>query len=217
MLFKGADKTEPPCDNYMFSGQDILQKALVLLALLCVPWMLFIKPFILRSQHNKKMLLEGGGSKVNGRTDLESGENNPENPSDENHSASSPVPAASNGGGQTPAPAAGHGGGGDHGHGEEFEFSEIFIHQAIHTIEYVLGSVSHTASYLRLWALSLAHARKFLSVCTLSSNSTFIYFYMILFQNFLRFCGQWYSELVWHRRLGGVEFYCGLYLELGQF
>ncbi|KAJ1527881.1 hypothetical protein ONE63_007817 [Megalurothrips usitatus] len=135
VLFKAADEVKG-CDPYMYGGQSGLQKLLVVIALLCVPWMLFAKPlYIMRNQKKAHLPL-----------------NNHANAVEENGGAVHDLESQNAAAAQPPAhpPAGGH---------EEEDMTELFIHSGIHTIEYVLGSVSHTASYLRLWALSLAHAQ----------------------------------------------------------
>mmetsp|Transcript_28476 Transcript_28476/g.66743 ORF Transcript_28476/g.66743 Transcript_28476/m.66743 type:complete len:740 (-) Transcript_28476:146-2365(-) len=117
----GAVALPENADMVLFEGQANVEAVLILVALVCVPLLLFPIPFIESARHEAaqkkkaayKALHDDGAEEV-----VAHGE--------EEH---------------------------------EFSFGDVFVHQAIHTIEFVLGSISNTASYLRLWALSLAHSQ----------------------------------------------------------
>jgi len=128
-MFMFNDKQEP-----MYEGQSKTQYALVVLAILAIPMMMVPKPLILWYRNKSKQ------QTVSHHTDEDSGDEDSKKP------------------GKPDAQQSGGGHGGGHGHGEEFDIGELAIHQVLETIEFVLGSISHTASYLRLWALSLAHS-----------------------------------------------------------
>ncbi|XP_059686272.1 V-type proton ATPase 116 kDa subunit a 1 isoform X17 [Gavia stellata] len=128
-LFSYSDTS----NKMLYKGQQGLQCFLVVVALLCVPWMLVAKPLVLRHQYLRRKHLgthNFGGIRVgNGPT-----EEDAEIIQHDQLSTHSEE-------------------------GEEFDFGDTVVYQAIHTIEYCLGCISNTASYLRLWALSLAHAQ----------------------------------------------------------
>ncbi|EDO15881.1 hypothetical protein Kpol_1019p1 [Vanderwaltozyma polyspora DSM 70294] len=119
----------------LYKGQSFIQMVLLIAALVCVPWLLLYKPLMLRKQHNQAQLQ--GYQNINEQRVNESLLDSQSNAGDEVI-----ITEEFNKEDQ-----------------HEFNFGDIVIHQVIHTIEFCLNCISHTASYLRLWALSLAHAQ----------------------------------------------------------
>lgn len=143
--YPDPDSKDVPCHlKPIYHGQQIVQTVLLLSALICVPWMLLLKPYIIAKQRRQQKL---GVSHSNATYNNQAPNNNYDS-GDLQESADVVVNI------ETSAQAAAH-----HDDEDEHSMMDIIIHQSIHTIEYCLGSISHTASYLRLWALSLAHAQ----------------------------------------------------------
>lgn len=135
----GSTEGKPLWD---IEAQESLQYVLLVISLICVPMMLIPKPLIIWLQTPKKETPKYHAPHVHSDIIDEDGTLNQK----------------LNVGSDDDVVVAPHHGAAHAAH-EEHDISEIAVHQIIETIEFVLGSISNTASYLRLWALSLAHGQ----------------------------------------------------------
>ena len=120
---------QDPTEAKLIEGQQETQVFLLIVALITIPLMLFVEPFWWKFKHGRANQVDDGHQRLDDT-----------NPEMLEYKALLEQ--------QLPK-------GGPKEHG----FGEVFIHSMIETIEYSLGTVSNTASYLRLWALSLAHSQ----------------------------------------------------------
>ncbi|XP_039481392.1 V-type proton ATPase 116 kDa subunit a [Drosophila santomea] len=136
MMLMKTEETEESCLDNMYPYERLVEYALVALAVCTVPILLAGKPiYLMRRRKKMEQERERDFKRMRRQTIAEM--RSTMRYTDDDSSETSRQRSVDN--------------------EEEHETSEIWIHSGIHTIETVLGSVSHTASYLRLWALSLAH------------------------------------------------------------
>lgn len=148
-------------DEQLYTGQAMVQVLLLLIAVVQVPIMLFLKPFYLRWEHNRARTLGYRGIREQTRVSaLDDGDLDGSVVRDSMASEGDGVAMLA----QDINESEEH---------EEFDFSDIMIHQVIHTIEFCLNCISHTASYLRLWALSLAHQQLSIVLWTMTLGGAF--------------------------------------------
>ncbi|KAL7720625.1 V-type proton ATPase subunit a [Entamoeba marina] len=133
-------------ENYIFYGQKVVEPILLLLIIFSIALMFIPKPIIdyihmKKSTHKTKEhmpLLEEQGDEENA---FVSGNEYFEGLTSERSPAPEVEPESEESASE-----------------EQIGLMEIVIFNSIHGIEFILGCISNTASYLRLWALSLAHA-----------------------------------------------------------
>ncbi|CAH8564547.1 unnamed protein product [Dicrocoelium dendriticum] len=162
----------PPPTQTFYSGQQTIQIILMLIAILSVPWMLLAKPLVLFLRHRAiATRLRGGYVNPSDSAIIDvSGLTNAGLVDDPmlggvgdcngvGYADTIPLHAADCRMSKASSITDHHSTTSYSSDTEEFDLGDTMIYQAIHTIEYCLGCISNTASYLRLWALSLAHAQ----------------------------------------------------------
>jgi V-type H+-transporting ATPase subunit a len=138
-MFLSPSTIEDP----LYRGQRVVQNILLLIAVLCVPWLLLMKPLVQRWESKRN--LARGYAGLPTRAGHRFSDDEPSSAIDGRFSLGEEDDTNDDGMVLMEMQVL------DAHPIEEFDFAEAMIHQVIHTIEFCLNCVSHTASYLRLW------------------------------------------------------------------